>query len=255
MVNYKAPEDWKKKPYEKAQHNEAIAFVQQGVEKVGKKSKSTYYNHDLSNDKCYACGKMGHHAHSCPNMTDEDCKEIAGVNHCEVAEEIVDEEFLEGVAFLQPAESKERPTLDWWKLYLDSCATYNQVFVDYLLTNIGESSLVQKANCNAGTTMTNIKGCWNEWTMWLNRQGIANIVSIPWLKDHGYKIDYHSDREWVVFTPSGKEIIFKQDTGKCNHMPYIDMHEHKKAFAIVQTVHKNFEGCTKKKVEKATYAC
>ena len=55
---------------------------------------------------------MGHHAHSCPNMTDENCKEITGVNHCEVAEEIGDKEFLEGVAFLQPAESKERPTLD-----------------------------------------------------------------------------------------------------------------------------------------------
>ena len=61
--------------------------------------------------------------------------------------------------------------------------------------------------------------------MGLNCQGIANIFSIPWLEDHGYKIDYHSDREWMVINPVGKEIIFKLDMGKCNCMPYIDMHE------------------------------
>ena len=114
--------------------------------------------------------------------------------------------------------------------------------------------MVLKANCHARITTTNIKGCWNEWTMWLNHQGFAKIASIPWLEDHGYKIDYHSDREWVVFTPDGKEIIFKQETGKCNHTSYIEMHQHMKAFAMVKTVHKNFEGYTKKEVEKATYA-
>ena len=98
------------------------------------------------------------------------------MNYYEVAEEIGDEGFLEGVAFLQPAKSKERPTLDWWKLYWESCAAYNQVFMNYLLTNIEESNVVLKANCNAGITMTNIKGYWNKWTMWLKHQGIANIV-------------------------------------------------------------------------------
>ena len=92
MVNYKVPEDWKKKPDEKAQQQEGIAFVQQGVDKVDEKTKSMYHTHDLSNDICYACGKMGHHACSCPNITDENHKEIAGVNHCKVAEEIGDEE-------------------------------------------------------------------------------------------------------------------------------------------------------------------
>ena len=40
---------------------------------------------------------------------------------------------------------------------------------------------------------TIIKVHWNKWKMWLNCQGIANIVSIPWLKDHGYEIYYDSD--------------------------------------------------------------
>ena len=69
--------------------------------------------HDLLNNKCYACGKMGHHACSCPNMADEDHKEITGVNHCEVAEEVGNGEYcLEGVAILQPSESKKCPSLD-----------------------------------------------------------------------------------------------------------------------------------------------
>ena len=58
----------------------------------------------------------------------------------------------------------------------------------------------------------------------------------------------------MVFTPSGKEIIFKQDMGKFKCMPYIDMHEHKEAFAMVQIVCKNFEVYMKKELEKATYA-
>ena len=91
--------------------------------------------------------------------------------------------------------------------------------------------------------------------MWLNCQGIINIVPIPWLKDHVYKIDYHSDQEWMVTTPGSKEIIYKQDKGKCNCMPYIDMCNHKEAFAMVQTVCKYFEGYIKREVEKATFAC
>ena len=59
MVNYKVSEDWKKKPYEKAQQQEGIAFVQQSVEKVEEKMKPMYHTHDLTNEKCYACGKIG----------------------------------------------------------------------------------------------------------------------------------------------------------------------------------------------------
>ena len=40
----------------------------------------------------------------------------------------------------------------------------------------------------------------------------------------------------------------------CNRMPYIDMCEHKEAFALNQTVCKNFEGFTQRQVKQAKLA-
>ena len=37
-------------------------------------------------------------------------------------------------------------------------------------------------------------------------------------------------------------------------MPYIDMREHKEAFALLQTVRKNFEGFTKRQIKQAKLA-
>ena len=119
-----------KKPYEKTSQQKGIAFVQQGAEKVDKQMKSVHPTNDLSNKKCNACEKVANPACSCPNIMDEDHKKITGVNYFEVAEEVKKEKnCLKGMSFLPPTDSKELSTLDWWKLYLDSCATCNQVFV------------------------------------------------------------------------------------------------------------------------------
>ena len=88
----------------------------------------------------------------------------------------------------------------------------------------------------------------------MNRQGIANLLSIPQLEEDGYVIDYNTNRDWVVITPSGKRIVFQRDTGLCNRMPYIDMREHQDGIDMVNTVRKNFEGFTRKQVEKAVLA-
>ncbi len=82
--------------------------------------------------------------------------------------------------------------------------------------------------------------------MWLNRDGIANLLFIPQLEEDGYKIDYNTNHEWVATTPQGNKIKFKQDTGLCNSMPDIDVHEDKEGLSMLQTVKKNFEGFTKK---------
>ena len=61
-------------------------------------------------------------------------------------------------------------------------------------------------------------------------------------------------KEWVLTFPEGKKIVFQRDTGLCNRMPYIDMREHKEAFALLQTVQKNFEGFTQRQVKQAKLA-
>ena len=55
-------------------------------------------------------------------------------------------------------------------------------------------------------------------------------------------------------TPSGKEIVFKKDTGICDGMPYIDMMVHQEAFAMIETVRKCFEGFTERQVKDAILA-
>lgn len=164
-----------------------------------------------------------------------------------------------GTQLLTPAVLSQKPpqrdTLDPWKLYLDSCATYHCAFVEWLLKNVRVVDTILKGNCNAGVTTSNEKGTFGgQFDLWLNRNGIANLLSIPQLEEDGYVINYSTHGEWVVTTPQGKEIVFKRDTGLCNRMPYIDMREHQGAFAMVQTVRDKFEGYTKRQVEKAILA-
>ena len=89
-------------------------------------------------------------------------------------------------------------TLDKWKLYLDSCATYHSAFVEWYLDNTHDVDTVLKGTCNAGVTTSSEKGYFGGFEMWLNRSGIANLLSIPQLEEDGYVIDYNTHRDWVV---------------------------------------------------------
>ena len=61
-----------------------------------------------------------------------------------------------------------RFTLDWYKLYLDSCATYHAVFVRSLLHDVREVKTVLQGNCNAGVSTSNEQGYNGLWNFWLN---------------------------------------------------------------------------------------
>ena len=166
-------------------------------------------------------------------------------------------DIVRGTSLLNPGEkrvsltpdTKGRDTLDWWKLYLDSCATFHTSFVRDMLSDVYKSEVTLHGSCNAGTTISSEKGYLGPFDLWLNEKGIANLLSIPQLEEEGYKVQYETDlTQWTVTTPQGKKIVFEQDSGLCNRMPYIDMREVTEGFAMVQTVHQNFEGYTKKQV-------
>ena len=107
-----------------------------------------------------------------------------------------------------PALIKEdRVTLCAWKLYLDSCATYNSAFVDWYLDNVHEVDTILKGSCNAGVTTSNTKGLFGVFEMWLNRGRIANLLSIPQLEEDGFKVRYDTDGDWIVTSPSGEDIV------------------------------------------------
>ena len=56
----------------------------------------------------------------------------------------------------------------------------------------------------------------------------------------------------MVVTPSkGNKIPFKQDTGLCKGIPYIDARKFKEGSVVIETVRKNFKKFTKEEIEMA----
>jgi hypothetical protein len=147
-----------------------------------------------------------------------------------------------------------RFTLTWWKCYLDSCASYHPFFIEEFLRNIKKGKSTMEGSCNAGTVSTSTKGWYGDVEVWLNKKGIANLLSIPMLETAGYLVSTHTHGDWVVTSPKGKKIVFKRDTGVCNRMPYIDLRDNQEGIAMIETVRKKFAGATKKEIEKAYLA-
>ena len=52
----------------------------------------------------------------------------------------------------------ERVTLAWWKVYLDSCATYHTSFMEYMLTNIYQVKTAPRGSCNTRVITSTMKG-------------------------------------------------------------------------------------------------
>ena len=76
-----------------------------------------------------------------------------------------------------------RHALDWWKCYLDSCASYHTFFVREFLKNVEEDGSTINGNCNAGSVLLKEKGWYKNFQVWLNKRGIVNLLSIPMLEE------------------------------------------------------------------------
>ena len=108
-----------------------------------------------------------------------------------------------GIAMTGVSSGGKRLTLDWWKVYLDSCASYHTFFIKAFLKNIEESGTMN-GNCNAGTTKITKRGYFGKLRVWLNKNGIANLISIAMLEADGYVVRTDTKGEWQVLTPEGK---------------------------------------------------
>ncbi len=95
---------------------------------------------------------------------------------------------FEGIGFLQNESSNPRvvatrKTLDPQQLYLDSTSNFHQVFTEEHLDNLRLDGTILRANCNAGTNFATKKGWYhNLFDLWLVRNGIANLLSLPQLE-------------------------------------------------------------------------
>eukprot|EP00957_Ditylum_brightwellii_P002007 154705-Ditylum_brightwellii.AAC.1 len=131
---------------------------------------------------------------------------------------------------------------------------YHSAFVHDMLSDVKVVGTVLQGNCNVGVFTSNEKGAYELWSFWLNKKGIANLLSIPQLEKDGYTLNYNTKRNWVFTTPSGKGLLFKSDTGLCKGMTYLDICENHKGLALIQTVCENFGKFTERQVNRAIAA-
>ena len=109
-------------------------------------------------------------------------------------------------------------------------------------------------SCNAGKVSNNTKEWYGYFQVWLNKKGIVNLLSIIVLEEDLYIVSTHTKSNCVFTTPKGKKIVFKRDTGICNQMPYIDLHENMEGFYMMETIRKQFAVATNREIEKAYLA-
>ena len=146
----------------------------------------------------------------------------------------------------------KRYTLDLNKMYLDSCCTFHNVFSTNCVENISKSNKTLVSNCNAGETSSTREGYYGRFHVWVNTNGMANLLSIPCLVREGYRVGYETGGTWTVTIPEGTIIPFEKDIGVTEGIPFIDTRRCKKeGLCLIETVRKNFKGYSKKEIEKA----
>ena len=123
------------------------------------------------------------------------------------------------------------------------------------LTKIHKASKPLTLHTNTGSSNTTHKGYLGLELFWLNCFGIVNVVSLH-LLERKYRVQYDSRKQsgaFVCKTTDG-EVVFK----RCplTKFPYVDLNEQgdENDVLLVQTVCKNYEGFTRREVERAILA-
>jgi hypothetical protein len=192
---------------------------------------------------------------NCPDLSQAQRKELAGMAHI-----LIGSKEFEGIGFLQNESSNPRvvatrKTLDPQQLYLDSTSSFHHIFTEEHLDKLRLAGATLRANCNAGTNFATKKGWYRDlFDLWLVRNSIANLLSLPQLEADGFAVSYHTRGNWIVTTPHGDKITFhREEDGVCRGFPYIDM-QSKAAVAMIQTIRQHYKGFTKRKVQDAIKA-
>jgi hypothetical protein len=189
--------------------------------------------------KCYHCGGEDHWATDCPEL---DKEQRGGLYLMDVV--IVSHVKQDG------SEIKTGGVRRNW-LYADTCSTNDFMVNPTYLTGVHAVDEPLRIHTNACSCVTSQQGFLGSQLFWLDRNGIANVISLRSLEMR-HRVTYDSTKNggaFVVHTPEG-EVLFKRcpDTG----FPYVDLDNALSGGAmLVQTVRRNYEGFTKRDIIKA----
>ncbi len=133
---------------------------------------------------------------------------------------------------------------------LDNQSTVNQIANPKLLKNIRKANKPITVHCNAGSTTTDLKGELGSMIVKHNPYSIANVLLLHSIKQrHGVTYDSW-DRGGVfqVHTPGGV-VEFKSSPHGLHYLDVINK-DSRVEWMLVKTVQANFEGFTRREVEK-----
>ena len=98
-------------------------------------------------------------------------------------------------------KNKQRKKMYPTRIYLDNFSTYNHMYNEELLADVGEGNIWMFGHWNTCTTPANKKVYFGSIECWINKKWIAIIFSIPKLRDMGLPITYDSrDGKYIFHT-------------------------------------------------------
>ncbi len=144
------------------------------------------------------------------------------------------------------------------RVYLDGGSTVTAFKSKQYLSNICTIDKCVKINCNSGVLRTNQARDYGSMNVWFIPQGIVNIFSMNKLEKKYRIMNNNWQNNYMVHTLQG-EVRFYKDI---NGLPFIDLGKSSEdaaamlvqtgsedgGNALVQMVHQNYKGYTKKEI-------